>query len=256
MTTLASRIGAAVRQLLHRDEAEGELDDELRAYFESAVEAKVTGGMGRAVAEREARVEIGSLEAVKDRTRDVGIDAYIRAVSDDLRFAWKRLTRNRSLTVTTVFLIAMSAALVCAAFNVVDAIAFRDLNVPHPEQLVRISGRTLGGRSVLPHSIFDLLAHDRTLADPFIAQSGVLRTTINGVDHSLFIEWADGDFFKALGGVPERGELFGAEQHEPAVVMIRARCARPYRNPYGMRSAQPPAIGTPCFRNTEMTMYR
>src|SRR4029079_12582581 len=55
MRTRASRIGAAVRQLLHRDEAERELDDELRAYFESAVEAKVTGGMGRAVAEREAR---------------------------------------------------------------------------------------------------------------------------------------------------------------------------------------------------------
>jgi hypothetical protein len=51
---------------------ERELDEELQSYLESSVDAKVRSGMTPEDARRAARAELGSIDAVKDQTRDVG----------------------------------------------------------------------------------------------------------------------------------------------------------------------------------------
>jgi len=66
------RIVGGIHALLRNERVEQELDEELRAYLESSIEEKMRAGMSREDAARAARVEMGSLETVKDRTRDVG----------------------------------------------------------------------------------------------------------------------------------------------------------------------------------------
>ena len=69
---MIGRLIGGLRGLLRRTRVEQELDEELRAYLETAVDQKVSAGMSRDDALRAARVEMGGLAATKDRVRDVG----------------------------------------------------------------------------------------------------------------------------------------------------------------------------------------
>ena len=63
------RLIAGLNRLFRSRRVEQELDEELQSYLESAIEAKVRSGMPPEDARRAARVELGSIEAVKDHTR-------------------------------------------------------------------------------------------------------------------------------------------------------------------------------------------
>ena len=82
-----SRVIGGFRGLFQKNRAEQDLDDELREYLETVAEQKVSSGMSRDAAVRAARVEIGSVEAVKDRVRDVGWESVVESVWQDVRFA-------------------------------------------------------------------------------------------------------------------------------------------------------------------------
>ena len=89
-----SRFAGGLRGLFHRNHVEQEMDDELREYVERHVEQRIANGMSRDAALRAARVEVGSVEAVKDRVRDVGWESLAESVWQDIRFAL-RLFRKR-----------------------------------------------------------------------------------------------------------------------------------------------------------------
>ena len=67
------------------------------AYLETAIDEKMRAGMSREEAMRAARVEIGSLEAVKDHVRDVGWESRVESVWQDVRYASRTLRRRRAL---------------------------------------------------------------------------------------------------------------------------------------------------------------
>jgi hypothetical protein len=91
---LVSRLIGGLRGLFKKRQIEKELDEELRQYLEAAVEAKVSAGMHRDDAVRAARVAMGSLEATKDRVRDVGWESLVDSVWWDLRDAIRGLRRS------------------------------------------------------------------------------------------------------------------------------------------------------------------
>ena len=62
---LLTRVGGGFRGLLRKTGTERELDAELREFLEAGIEQKMRTGMSRAEAVRAARVELGSVEAVK-----------------------------------------------------------------------------------------------------------------------------------------------------------------------------------------------
>ena len=71
------RVIGGFRGLLRRTRVEQDLDDELRAFLETAVEERVRSGLSREEAARAARMELGSVAAVKDRVRDVGWESVL-----------------------------------------------------------------------------------------------------------------------------------------------------------------------------------
>lgn len=95
---LFSRFIGGFRGLFHKNQVEQDLDDELREYLETAAERKESSGMSRDSAIRAARVEIGSVEAVKDRVRDVGWESVVESVWQDVRFACRMLRKQPAFT--------------------------------------------------------------------------------------------------------------------------------------------------------------
>ena len=59
--------------LFRKHRVEQDLDEELRDYLETSIEEKMRAGLGREDAVRAARVELGSLEGVKDQGTRCGL---------------------------------------------------------------------------------------------------------------------------------------------------------------------------------------
>ena len=92
--TLFHRFAAGIRALIWKTRSERELDEELNAYLTAATEQKMRAGMTREGADRAARAEMGSIEAVKDQVRDVGWEATVESVWREVRHSVRALRRS------------------------------------------------------------------------------------------------------------------------------------------------------------------
>lgn len=75
--SLLRNLAGGLRALFRKEQVEQEMDEELCDYLEAAVKEKMRSGMSHADARRAARVEMGSLDAVKEEIRSVGWETTI-----------------------------------------------------------------------------------------------------------------------------------------------------------------------------------
>src|SRR5215203_5362691 len=69
------------RNLRNRRTVEADLDRELAAHLDLLIDERVAAGMPMAQAERQARIELGGPEVVKDNVRDIRAGAVLQLVA-------------------------------------------------------------------------------------------------------------------------------------------------------------------------------
>ena len=139
-----------LRALLFKTDAERDLDDELREYLEAAIEQKMSAGMSRADASRAARAEMGSVDAVKDRVRDVAWETRVETLVQDLRFAVRSFLRAPRFTIPALLALALGIGATSAIFSVVRGVMLKPLPYHEPDRVVAVweTNRT-GNRNVI-----------------------------------------------------------------------------------------------------------
>lgn len=138
MMRFVHRLFGGLRGLFRQNAVERELDEELRAYFETAVQQNVAAGMSPEAAIRAARAEIGSFEAVKEYTRDAGWEAGIESVWCDVRHALRLLRRSPGFTIAAILSLALGIGANTAIFSIVDATLLKPLPYADAGRLVDI----------------------------------------------------------------------------------------------------------------------
>jgi predicted permease len=137
-----------------RDDAE--LSDELRAYLDAAIDAKIAAGMTRAAAERAARVEIGSAAAIRDHVRDVGWETRVDHVMHDVRRAIHGVRARGWRGVLVVLLIGIAMAANATIFSAADSFVLDRVPYPNASRLVELGSERPGtgwSPTVLPEAI-------------------------------------------------------------------------------------------------------
>ena len=89
-----SRLLSLWKNLIHHDRVERDLDDELHAAHQLLVSEKLRAGVDPSEARREAMLEIGGVEAVKEQVRDVRVGALVDELLRDMRYSARLLVRN------------------------------------------------------------------------------------------------------------------------------------------------------------------
>ena len=146
---VVQRFIGGVKALLGGRRAEQELDDEVQAYLDSAIEAKVRAGMTPDDARRAARVELGSIDAVKEQTRDVGWESTVEHACRDVRYASRTLRKSPAFSAVVVLTLTLGIGANTAIFSAVNAIMLRALPAERPEELISADGAVSGRRGAV-----------------------------------------------------------------------------------------------------------
>jgi len=135
---MPKRILSLFRNLFRKRDIEQALDDELRSTLEALTQEKIEQGLSQAVARREALIEIGGIEQVKEGVREVRAGHFVEVVAGDIRYALRQLRRNRSFTAVAVLTLALGIGGTTAIFSVVNGILIQPLPYSHSARLVEV----------------------------------------------------------------------------------------------------------------------
>src|SRR5215510_13264113 len=87
-------LARGLRALFRREQTHKELNEELVGFLEMAVEEKMKQGMDRKVAQREVRLERGSVESSKEIIWSGLWESFIETCGQDIRFGLRTLRKN------------------------------------------------------------------------------------------------------------------------------------------------------------------
>jgi predicted permease len=211
-------IAAGLRALFGKQRAERELDEELRCYTQDAVEHKMREGLQREEAAREARLEIGSMEALKEQVREVGWETKLESLIQDVRFGLRMLRKNPSFTVVAVLALALGIGANTAMFSVIEAVLLRPLPYRNAGEIVRVSSTwdrngTLTNYSSSPPDFFDWRDQNRSFSSMFAFSMTELALTGLGEAKRVRAVMATAGMFSTLQAEPMLGREFAAEEN-------------------------------------------
>ena len=140
-----------LRGLFRKESVEHELDEELREFLDNSVAEKIRDGMSREQAGRTAKMELGGMEAVKEKVRAATWESWIEALWSDVRFAFRLLHFNPIFAITAILSLALGIGANTAIFQLIDAVRLRTLPVHNPQEIarVKIDGPPRSGRHLL-----------------------------------------------------------------------------------------------------------
>src|SRR5918997_1127545 len=99
---LMPRLVSLRRNLLHKDSVDRDLAEELDTYLEMLVAAKVAEGLNPEDARRAALIELGGVDQVKERVREVRVGHLLGTVWQDVRYGVRTLVKSQAFTVVAV----------------------------------------------------------------------------------------------------------------------------------------------------------
>jgi predicted permease len=196
-----------------------ELDAEMQAHLELAVEENLKRGLSASEARRQALVRFGGVEQAKERQREMRGMPWLDIALQDLRYTLRTLRRDRVFTVVAVAILALGIGANIAVFSVVDTILLRPLPFRDPQRLVWIAPADAEGLSASTYSsdaYDDLLAQNRSFEDVTgyfaFSTSDNLKLTGSGEPTPVTGMGVLGNFFHVLGVEPELGRSFTKDE--------------------------------------------
>jgi predicted permease len=204
-------------RLWQRERLESQLDAELRDHFERLVGEYIEAGASEDAARRQARLEFGGIDQVKELCRDARGTRWLEDLVQDLGYAWRGFHRNRGFAFVAVLTLALGVGANVAVFSVINALLLRPLPVPDPSGLIslqRRAGTVAGGNFSYPQ-VRELAKQ----ADMFriLCGFGSDEVTVGpaGAMEAVRIAWVSGHYYETLGLTPQVGRLLTPADDEP-----------------------------------------
>ena len=169
-----------------------QLDEEVRAHIELAVEENVGRGMSPVEARTAALRAFGGVTQVKEQYRTRRGVPLLEQVWRDVRFGVRQLRRSPGFTVTAILTLALGIGAVTSVFSVVDTVLLKPFAFRDPGKLVvmrETQEGTESGTRVLPDNykhFMRLMGDTKTLEGAAIFRANGASVSL-GSDHPRIV---------------------------------------------------------------------
>lgn len=198
-----------------------EINDELAFHLSMRTHDNITAGMSAIEARRSAERALGNVLLIKDACRDVRGGGNLEILLQDVRFAWRMLTRDRAFTAVAVLALALGLGANIALFTVMSNVLLRPLAFREPGQLMSIWTRETDHQKTnrFPLSYpdyLDLASRSRSFEaiGGYFATKFIVRPS-NDNATELRAALVTPELFQVLGMDPILGRAFIPSENEP-----------------------------------------
>ena len=136
---MTRRLLARVWAFFFRKRRDADLEAELAAHLDFAIEENIERGLSPQEARREALAKIGGMQQAREKHRETRGLMKIDIVLYDLRYTLRTLGRDLGFTIAAVLILALGIGANVAVFSVVNTLLLRPLPFPDSHQLVWIA---------------------------------------------------------------------------------------------------------------------
>jgi predicted permease len=203
-----------------KEDRDRELDAELRAHLDLAIDENVARGMSPDEARRRAMIRFGGLESAKEIQRDARSLPFLECLQQDLRYSFRTMRKEPGFTVFALLIVALGIGASTTVFSVLNTVLLRPLPFQDPAHLVWIAnappeeGMSAQTLQVLPflslkernHSFVDMAAYFAFYG------TGDSKLQVKGEVERLNALPVSQNFFPLLGVQPELGRSFSADE--------------------------------------------
>ncbi len=207
------------RNLIHKDQVERELAEEIQAYRDLLIETKLKEGLTPAEAKRLAVMELGGEEQLKEECRDVRGTRVVEALWRDVQYAFRLLWKRPGFTLIATVTLALGIGASSAIFSVVNALLLRPLPYQDANRLVLLTRLDPQRQSPSTSDSIPKFNAIREQSQSFESLAAVAEDSFNltGRDTPEQIRGArvSGDLLHVLAVQPYLGRNFLPEEDRP-----------------------------------------
>jgi predicted permease len=212
---MPKRILSLFRNFFHRRAVEQALDDELRSSVEVLIQEKLKQGLSLSVARREALIELGGIEQVKEEVRAARAGRFLEDFARDVRFALRTLAKSPGFAAVAVLILALGIGVNTAVFSIFDWATLRTPPVSKPEQVATLAAQDIRSGWDNGFSYPDLVDIRNESTEVFSDVAGTMifaqdGLSADGMNTPIWTNYVTGNFFETIGVKPALGNFIAA----------------------------------------------
>ena len=212
------------RNLFHKRAVDQILDEELRSYRQLLEDEKIAAGADSQTAQREAAIELGGIEVIKEQVRDIRRGAFLEGFWTELRQSIRALRRNPGMTAMCVLMLALGIGASTIIFSVFEAALLRPLPFKDANRLVELAETQfdlgMDEQNLSEADFWDL--HDGTKSFQSVGAYNRFQTNLtgDGEPEKISVTQVTLGFFPTLGVDPIVGRNFSAAEGDAKVAIL------------------------------------
>jgi predicted permease len=199
-----------LRSFVRRARQDRELDAEMAAHLELAIEENLERGLPPEEARRQALVRFGGSQQAKENHREARGLPLLETLLQDFLFALRMLRRSPGFALVAIFCLTLGIGANAAVFSWMEGLLFRPYPaVAHQERLVALTGTAQADRTALSWPDFLDLQRNCKLFDALLV-SKIMGTTLSIGDRAQVATGSivSSNYFPVLGVHPILGRAF------------------------------------------------
>jgi putative ABC transport system permease protein len=220
MTDRLRQLLQRIRSFFRRAEQDCDLDAEMLAHLELAIEENLQRGLSPAEARRQALLRFGGPQQAREEHREARGLPLFEALLQDIRYSFRMLRKSPGFAAIAVLTLAFGIGTNTAIFSMVNALLLHPYRFHNLDSLVLLwenRGIDEGpdARRISPGDLNDLRASSQLFEDVATYQCPDFNLSSDGrLDVARGCR-VSANFFALLGAIPAQGRLFSTGEETP-----------------------------------------